>query len=228
MAQSLPTFHTLKSLFIYTDSLHIATKAHANSRRFFVNRQDLVLNAQIDCSSETTPCPEGCQEIADCNDGAPCAIRTNLFQYTLSQALTQGCSCRCKVADSSEVNDVVVEDALLSLYNSTSGADWYISTNWHNASLSYCSRWGVYCDAANNIIGVGMVNNNMMGPLPSPLFSIPKVQSSLGDIFFSYNYMTGTIPSLIGRLKRVYSLTVTSNNLEGEWCIATCNRPVIQ
>lgn len=202
-----------------TDELQLITTAMV---RYFIQTQHQKIsfeNSRLSsCSSASSPCPEGCQEITDCKNTilSSCGGLISLYQYPKSQAITQfGCSCTCQMADSSSTDQVIVRDAIMDMYNSLGGDGWYVSTNWHNPSYSVCSYGGVYCNANNNIIAIGMIDNNVIGSIPSSLSSIQPLQSSLGFVWFSNNLISGTLPSTFSKLNALYSLTVPNNALEG-------------
>lgn len=176
----------------------------------------------IDCSSFSTPCPEGCQEIADCSlyAGRSCGIPANLFQYTLAQIIsTYECSCKCKMAESTINDDETIRTNLLQFYNSSSGEDWFISTNWLSNTSSYCSFFGVYCDSTHRISAIGMISNNVIGSISSTFFTFPSIQSSLVIYAFPANYMTGTIPSSIFGVNVLQYVHLTSNILQGTFSL---------
>lgn len=225
--------HTPFTLSHTIDLYSLLTISQVNYKQHLTQNNyqfDQTNDLHAGCSSASTPCPEGCQEIADCviSPGASCGTVINLYQYTLSQAISLvQCSCKCQVAASNADDNNVIRKGIVDLYNSTGGSDWFVSTNWDNPSLSYCSYFGVYCNSVNSVMGLGSIDNNLIGTIPTSLPNIQFLQSSLLIFRFTNNMLTGTIPSAVGRLRNLNDLTLSSNGLEGRCmsmreCVSVC------
>lgn len=124
--------------------------------------------------------------------------------------------------------------ALIDLYNSTSGASWTNKTNWLGVAGTECTWFGVSCNGlGTSVQQLTLPSNKLVGPIPvsignlSQLFSlnlggnqlngsIPASVGSLSNLtglFFNSNQMTGPIPSELGNLARLTNLWLQSNQL---------------
>lgn len=216
LIQSSPIYGTPYSLSLAMDSFLLRTIAQSYIlSSVSYNRPSNAKNqGLVDCSTATSPCPEGCQEVPDCLKGLSisCGYFTNLLQLSTSEIkIKYLCSCTCTAAASSTNDAPAVRNELMNLYNSTRGNDWYISTNWNNPKISYCSYFGVYCDISFKVFALGADNNNMVGIIPPSLVSL----QALDKIWYSNNLLSGSIPPLIAQLRKLESLLLYGNGLEG-------------
>ena len=117
--------------------------------------------------------------------------------------------------------------ALQLLYNATSGSSWtYVNIsqvwNFNEPNINPCvNEWeGVYCnedcssDVNSSCIVTSIIldENGMSGTLPNEFF----VLINLNELSLSSNdNLTGTIPSTIGYMDQLTSLTLTDCNLNG-------------
>lgn len=187
------------TLWIYWKSFQSVLTTHTN-------------DANLDCSEYSTPCPEGCMEINDCRDGMTCG-----YYYIPPTSLTViyfifGCSCGCQEAVPSITDDISIRSSLYEVYNSTHGEEWFESTNWNRDDLTYCSYFGISCDANLTVVKLGVIDNNLMGSLPSGLL---HGVSSITSINLQSNHLSGTLPSSIGSLHSLHSLLIDNNHLTG-------------
>ena len=123
--------------------------------------------------------------------------------------------------------------ALVSIYNSTRGTAWTNHTNWNLDAGTECAWFGVTCDGVGStVIGVALVNNNLVGTIPS-LNGLPNLKqlllygnlltgsipsfsglTALQGIFLHNNQLTGTIPPITG-LPNLTALFLSNNTLSG-------------
>ncbi|PRP85207.1 CLL4A clavata1-like receptor S/T protein kinase protein [Planoprotostelium fungivorum] len=93
-----------------------------------------------------------------------------------------------------EAESVVVR----SLYDSLDGDHWVDNTNWKNATASYCSYYGISCDADGHVNRIVLSYNNLVGPLPnlSGLSHLVHLDLS-GAIYYHQNFINGPFPDWI-------------------------------
>ena len=99
--------------------------------------------------------------------------------------------------------------ALVTLYESTNGDDWYNHTNWLNTNT--VGNWYGVTVGSNHVIGLNLMSNNLDGTLPVELGEL----SDLEYIYLSGNQLSGTIPSDLGNLSGLKLLYLGSNQLSG-------------
>ena len=105
-------------------------------------------------------------------------------------------------------------DALVSLYNSTDGANWNNCNNWLDDDPCDSTRWhGVFCNLGDhtNVNTLDLPSNNLNGTLPTELCSLTLVTALQLDL----NTLSGTLPSEIGCLLGLTLLSFQENALEG-------------
>lgn len=102
--------------------------------------------------------------------------------------------------------------ALLDLFNSTNGTLWENSTNWQGDAGTECTWYGVSCDENENVTALYLVENNLTGTLPSSLGDL----SGLKSLTIASNpQLSGTIPSELGNLSGLEALELYDNGLTG-------------
>lgn len=127
-------------------------------------------------------------------------------------------------------------DALIALYESTSGQGWVDHTNWLGAPGSECTWFGVRCDESDaHVVEVSLYTNNLVGTLPPDLRkltalrqlevwqnslhgTLPSELSELSQLAILYvqdNQLTGTIPASYGALQKLEQLGLDGNQLTG-------------
>jgi len=123
--------------------------------------------------------------------------------------------------------------ALVALYNSTDGANWYAKTNWlteapvsewhgvtvigdritelhlqeNNLSGSIPSELG----NMNNLLILELTTNQLTGPIPAEIWNL----TNLAYLHFGGNQLTGLIPPEIGNLTNLTTLVLGGNQLTG-------------
>jgi len=101
----------------------------------------------------------------------------------------------------------IERDALIALYNSTDGANWTDNTGWLGAVGTECSWLGVSC-SSGNVTGIYFYENNLAGTIPTELGSL----SQLTSLTLERNSLTGSIPKEIGNLSKLTSLNLYWNS----------------
>ncbi|MBF0452606.1 MAG: leucine-rich repeat protein, partial [Candidatus Magnetomorum sp.] len=101
--------------------------------------------------------------------------------------------------------------ALIDLYNSTDGANWYNSENWLSERGTECSWRGVYCvdiETGKHVKRIVLSNNNLTGEI---LASIDNLQN-LSELELYGNNLT-SLPESLGNLQNLSSLKLYNNQL---------------
>lgn len=129
--------------------------------------------------------------------------------------------------------------ALIDLYNSAGGPSWDDRTGWSQgaaaANCDICTWYGITCDNQENVIGIDLFNNNLVGTVPSSLSTLTKLRTlklmnnnlsgsfpvfwaSFPDMSFvdlSNNGFTGTMPLSIATMSKLNTLYIENNNMSG-------------
>lgn len=126
-------------------------------------------------------------------------------------------------------------DALMAIYNATSGNNWTRKANW-GTNADICTWEGVECDCMpnGNVLGLRLPNNNMIGTIPTDIgqlqaLRIVDLQSNqlsgnlsaftslvnLRELFLSDNNLSGAIPTHIENLNLLRYFLIENNNLSG-------------
>ncbi|MCC6799129.1 MAG: DNRLRE domain-containing protein, partial [Anaerolineae bacterium] len=124
--------------------------------------------------------------------------------------------------------------ALVALYNSTGGNNWYDSTGWL-ADNTPCDWYGVEC-LGSGVDGLRLNNNNLIGTIPPEIGDLDHlfglnladnqlmsaIPSEIGDLatledlWLQNNQFSGPIPPEIAGLRYVNYLDLSNNFLEGQ------------
>ncbi len=100
-------------------------------------------------------------------------------------------------------------EALVALYNSTSGASWNNNTGWLNTNTP-CSWYGVTCETGH-VRDIDLYGNRLTGSIPTAVGSLANLQRlRLGD-----NQLSGSIPPQLGNLTFLRELNLYRNQLTG-------------
>jgi hypothetical protein len=124
-------------------------------------------------------------------------------------------------------------EALVALYNSTSGPEWTNRQGWLQTNTP-CSWYGINCQMIfGNLTHVMLPGNNLKGSIPAELGNLSVSWLDLSDnhltgeiptslaaanimqLVLDNNQLTGTIPAEIGANKGISALDVSHNNLSG-------------
>ena len=100
---------------------------------------------------------------------------------------------------------------LVQIHSATDGANWTNNTNWLSGDLT--REWyGVTNDANGRVNGLFLGDNQLTGEMPSELGSLVNLRSlSLRD-----NQLTGEIPAKLGDLANLEWLRLNNNQLTGD------------
>ena len=103
-------------------------------------------------------------------------------------------------------------DALIALYNATNGAGWTNKTGWLGAAGTECDWYGVSCFTSyDNVFSIRLGDNNLSGTIPSELGNLSMMRTlSLYD-----NQLTGSIPSELENATFLRDLSLSGNQLTG-------------
>ena len=101
-------------------------------------------------------------------------------------------------------------DALIAVYNTTSGPDWTDQANWlSNAPLD---AWhGVTTDADGMVTRLELNGNGLRGPLPDELGQL----AGLTELDLGENHLSGSIPLSISQMTILEALNLEGNELTG-------------
>ncbi|HMN29268.1 MAG TPA: hypothetical protein PKE45_14050, partial [Caldilineaceae bacterium] len=129
----------------------------------------------------------------------------------LTSSDSQAASATTGSFSCSEVGEIPLSecDALVTLYNSTTGANWTKKSGWL-ASNTPCSWYGISC-TTGRVSSINLSSNNLKGTIPSAVGSFP----ALTVLNLRANLLSGSIPSEIGNLTAVTQLTLSENQLTG-------------
>jgi len=130
------------------------------------------------------------------------------------------------------------KDALISLFNSTDGANWNNNNNW-DSSFPVSSWFGVTVEEVSgkdHVVEITLSSNNLVGTIPSQIENltflthldlydnlisgnIPIELCNLNELSFLmlyFNQLTGNIPNEIGNLQNLTYFDLAFNSLTGE------------
>jgi Leucine-rich repeat (LRR) protein len=137
----------------------------------------------------------------------------------------------------------IQRQALIALYNSTSGDSWTYKTGWKDGELDTDGfalpgtegTWYGVTVEADNVTWLGPGQNNLVGTIPAALGNLTSLQflnlnqnqlsgsipAELGNLvdlqqlYLSYNQLSGTIPASLGNLTALQTLMLPYNQLTG-------------
>lgn len=101
-------------------------------------------------------------------------------------------------------------EALVALYDSTDGANWYTNAGWVQ-SATPCSWYGVTCGAAGHVTSLELDTNGLQGAIPPELGNLTELEV----LVLSHNYLEGAIPGTLGNLGHVWLFDLELNDLTG-------------
>lgn len=97
--------------------------------------------------------------------------------------------------------------ALVALYNSTGGNNWYRKTNWLTGKLN---TWEGVSVVSGRVVGLNLLNNNLAGDIPAQMNNL----TLLSNVRLGGNKLTGNI-SCFANLPNLMYLDLSSNNFKG-------------
>jgi hypothetical protein len=72
-------------------------------------------------------------------------------------------------------------------------------------------RYGLNCDASNNVIMITLPDNNLVGEFPEVLTELTRLRV----LNLALNKLSGALPASIARWSQLEALTLFSNNMSG-------------
>ena len=109
-----------------------------------------------------------------------------------------------------QTNTPTARDALVTLYNATSGDNWANNDNW--LSDKPLGEWhGVDVDDSGGVVRLSLSFNELAGPIPAELGNL----SNLETLYLGFNELAGPIPAELGSLSNLESLNLSNNRLTG-------------
>jgi len=104
----------------------------------------------------------------------------------------------------------IEREALIALYQSTDGDDWYDNTNWLGDVGTECTWYGVWC-SLGKVRSLGLHGNHLRGTIPPELGNL----SRLRYLSLHSNQLSGSIPPELGNLSWLQYLYLDRNQLSG-------------
>lgn len=100
-------------------------------------------------------------------------------------------------------------EALVTLYESTDGDNWWDNTDWLLTETP-CSWYGVACEFGH-VTNLDLINNDLSGSVPPELANLPN----LAELNLGYNDLSGEIPSWLTSLTNLSTIYLSYNHLTG-------------
>ncbi|MBF0449910.1 MAG: hypothetical protein HQK75_04350, partial [Candidatus Magnetomorum sp.] len=140
------------------------------------------------------------------------------FQITINSFdVEQAVSITSTVENCMIINDTInllpamlpesESEALIDLYNSTDGDNWYYNANWLGVRGTECSWYGVFCDESEmHVTGIFLGTNNLYGDIWD---SIVKLKNLSGLSLF--DNQLSSLPENFGDLQNLSYLNLSNN-----------------
>ena len=116
--------------------------------------------------------------------------------------------------DTSLVSDenVLIRYVLNIIYLSMGGTNWTNHDGWLKSNESCtCCFYGVRCEG-ESVVAIELPANKLVGTIPSELALVP----ALSSLDLSGNeYISGTLPTVLGKLTNLVSLSLDKNSITG-------------
>ena len=166
--------------------------------------------ADPECTDGTQEnCPASCRDPNDCPDPSSlCAVPRCEQGVCLEQTSNRPCDGRELCRLQTEISEIEC-NALVTLYESTGGANWVDNTNWL-MTRTPCSWLGITC-SDGHVERLALVANALTGTVPPELGNLTK----LTNLSFHVNQLEGTIPPELGNLSNLTTLWLSFNQLHG-------------
>jgi Leucine-rich repeat (LRR) protein len=101
--------------------------------------------------------------------------------------------------------------ALVALYNATGGASWNNSTNWLDSGQTI-NTWNGVTVVGERVTQINLYNRNLNGTLPSEIGNLTGLTSLT---ISQNNNLVGSIPSTVGNLTNLTTLSFYNNSMTG-------------
>jgi len=109
-------------------------------------------------------------------------------------------------------SDMIIQRyALMTLFYSLGGRDWFSSTNWLSSGKNECLWKFVQCNINKEIISLDLSHNNLKGTIPKEIGTL----SMLEELKLKNNFITGSIPRDIGSISMLEFVDLSINKLDG-------------
>lgn len=102
------------------------------------------------------------------------------------------------------------KEAMVALYTSTNGDNWYNNSNWMKGDPCDDRWYGLYC-INGRVLQINMAFNNMAGPLPAKLVLADRLQV----VRLYSNRLNGTLPAEILQMQWLQILGLETNQITG-------------
>ena len=100
---------------------------------------------------------------------------------------------------------------LEAFYTATNGGSWTTSTNWNDDNEDLDDWHGVSADSSDNVTGLVLDSNNLTGSIPSSLGGLSELQT----LTLSENQLSGSIPAELGNASKLVFVALWDNDLTG-------------
>jgi len=128
--------------------------------------------------------------------------RKSIFFYVVFVICTNTCiNVRAQVNKQDSL-------ALVDLYNSTNGPNWFINSNWLTGPVK---TWFGITVIGGRVITINLWGNDLYGTIPSSIGNL----ANLTVLLLYNNQLIGSIPSSIGNLVNLTALSLEGNQLSG-------------
>jgi hypothetical protein len=102
--------------------------------------------------------------------------------------------------------------ALATLYFAAKGSTWRFDTNWLQGASPCDDSWfGVECYSDGSIRSIKLPGNNLKGSLPSQIGML----SNLETLSLGLSHLSGSVPSEIGMLSELWHLSIFNSFVYG-------------
>ena len=99
--------------------------------------------------------------------------------------------------------------ALVDLYHSTGGEDWWGQSNWLREDVHHCDGWaGVSCTADRRVNLICLSFNNLNGDIPESFGNLARLQT-----LHLWENQLGSLPESFGNLSSLQELYLWDNQL---------------
>ena len=147
------------------------------------------------------------------SDSSVATVNTNGLVKAVANGTTNITARSDSVSESIEVTVLICDGdcaVLVILYNATDGENWKNSSNW--LTDEPINNWyGVSTESGGRVTRLNLLNNDLDGTIPSAIGRL----DSLRSLTMSGNDLSGSIPTAIGSLSSLGYLNLRGNELSG-------------